>query len=135
MTSSTPFDDFLDLSAAFDTDDHEILLQRLRVTFGIHDTVHRLFQSPAWSNSGRGLPNSSIVRLTCGVPQGSVLGPELFILCTADLMSLIELGQRVFTTSICTLTKLEEYGSCRPVEIDAFSAKLSECIGIQLDAV
>ena len=35
----------LDLSAAFDTVDHDILLQRLQVTFGICDVAHRWIQS------------------------------------------------------------------------------------------
>jgi len=120
----------LDLSAAFDTVDHEILLQRLRVTFGIHDTVYRWFQSYLLGRTQyvrRGLLKSSIVRLTCGVPQGSVLGPLLFILYTADLVSLIEdngFSPRLYADDT------QVYGSCRPVEIDAFSAKLSECIGV-----
>ena len=35
----------LDLSAAFDTVDHDILLQRLQVTFGVCDDAHRWIQS------------------------------------------------------------------------------------------
>jgi len=83
----------LDLSAAFDTVNIEILFQCLRVTFGIRDTVHQWFQSYLLGRTQyvqRRLLKSSIVCLTCGVPQGSVLSPLLFILYTADLMSLIE---------------------------------------------
>jgi hypothetical protein len=120
----------LDLSAAFDTVDHEILLQRLRTTFGIHDTVHQWFQSYLHGRTQyvrRGLIKSSKVRLTCGVPQGSVLGPLLFILYTADLISLIEdngLSSHLYADDT------QVYGSCRPVDIDTFSSKLSECIEV-----
>jgi len=41
----------------------------------------------------------------------------------------IDRGQRFFTTSVYA-DDTQMYGSCRPVEIDAFSAKLSECIGV-----
>jgi len=121
---------FLDLSAAFDTDDHEILLHRHRVTFGNHDTVHWWFQSYLLGRTQyvrRGLLKSSIVRLSCGVTQGSVLGPLLFILHTADLMSLIE--DNGFSPHQYA-DDTQVYGSCRPVEFNAFSAKLSECTGV-----
>jgi len=71
----------LDLSAAFNTVDYEILLQRLPVTFGIHDTVHWWFQSHLLGRTRYvrcRLLKSSIISLTCGVSQG--LGPLLFIL-------------------------------------------------------
>jgi len=78
----------LDLSAAFVAVDLEILLQRLRVTFGIHHTIHRWFQSYVGHLLEYSmLLKSSIVRLTCMV---FLKGPLLFILYTADLMSLIE---------------------------------------------
>jgi len=55
------------------------------------------------------------------------VGSLLFILYTADLMSLIE--DNGFSPHLYA-DDTPVYGSCRPVEIDAFSAKLSECIGV-----
>jgi Reverse transcriptase (RNA-dependent DNA polymerase) len=79
--------------AAFDTVDHEILLRQLEISYSITGNAHRwlwtyLFD---WKQFVRlGLSKSSISRLLCGVPQGSVLGPLLFVLYTADLIHLIE---------------------------------------------
>jgi Reverse transcriptase (RNA-dependent DNA polymerase) len=64
------------LSVASDTVDHEILLQRLQVTYGIDDSVYRWFQSYLLSRSQYircGLSRSSITRLKCVTPRGSVL--------------------------------------------------------------
>ena len=66
----------LDLSAAFDTVDHDILLQRLQLSFGIDGSAHRWFRLYLTDRSQfvrRGLLKSAVSRLLCGVPQGSVL--------------------------------------------------------------
>ena len=82
----------LDLSAAFDTIDHEILLHRLQHTFGIQGTSLNWFQSYlserkqfVSANDYRSLETS----LLFGVPQGSVLGPVLFIMYTTPLSDVI----------------------------------------------
>jgi hypothetical protein len=83
----------LDLSAAFDTLDHKILLRRLQVTFGITGSALRWFSSYLASRSQfvtvSGI-SSQEFPLLCGVPQGSVLGPVLFSLYTKPLSDVIE---------------------------------------------
>ncbi len=73
----------LDLSSAFDTVDHNILLHRLHSTIGLSDSVHNWFSSYL-SGRTEHVALGEVKWLThivsCVVPQGSVLGPILFIL-------------------------------------------------------
>ena len=71
----------LDLSAAFDTVNHDILLSRLQSNIGIGGSVLSWFESYLSGRSQRIFVNGSVsnkFHLPCGVPQGSCLGPLLF---------------------------------------------------------
>ena len=119
----------LDLSAASDTVDHEILLQRLRTSFGINGVALQWFQSYLTSRTQhvrRGIDRSTTVQLICRVPQGSVLGPILFILYTAvDLVSVIEqhgLSPHLYADDT------QIYGSCPPSDVDHLVQDISGCV-------
>jgi Reverse transcriptase (RNA-dependent DNA polymerase) len=82
----------LELSAAFDTVDHSVLLERLSAWFGITSVALSwikiyLLNRSFYVNVEN--TKSSLFQLLYGVPQGSVLGPLLFILYTTLLSTVM----------------------------------------------
>ncbi len=78
----------LDLSSAFDTIDHGTMVQRLETDFGINDKDlgwFRSYQEDRYQIMCIEGQRSTPSRLTCGVPQGSVLGPKEFTLYTKPI--------------------------------------------------
>src|SRR6218665_3794713 len=81
-----------DVSAAFDTVDHESLLQRLHLSFGVSGTLLSWLTSFLSERSKcvvHGLSRSSWVPGPYGLPQGHVLGPLLYTIYTSDIASLL----------------------------------------------
>ena len=85
--NETPINIFLDLSKAFDTIDHNILLDKLKY-YGLDDTAKKLFRSYL-SNRYQYVQienaKSQLLEINTGVHQGSILGPLLFIIYINDI--------------------------------------------------
>ena len=96
----------LDLSAAFDTVDHGILLDVLSFRFRVTDRVIEWFQSYLTGRTKvfcTGSDYTEVTLIACSIPQGSVAGLLLFIAYMEDLAALVSITTCTPITHNCLL--------------------------------
>ena len=102
---------FIDLKKAFDTIDHEILLSKLD-DYGFRGPIFSVIRS-FLSNRKQfvqiGNEKSSLKDILCGVPQGSVLGPLLFILYVNDLPSFVNSDVKLFADDTTIFERIPSF--------------------------
>ena len=100
---------YLDLSKAFDSVDHTILLNKLS-HYGIRGVSLQFFKSYLSDRQQFTVVNgeiSNILSIICGVPQGSTLGPLLFLLYINDLATASKFIVSLFADDTCLLLSHE----------------------------
>jgi hypothetical protein len=123
-----PFSIFIDLSKAFDTLDHDILLNKLSF-YGIQDNSLLWFQS--YLNDRTQYVNykgfkSDKRSISVGVPQGSVLGPLLFLIYVNDLCNVSPFFNCILYADDTTLTSTLCFSEIGDVPIQLINSELNK---------
>ena len=93
----------IDLQKAFDTIDHNILLQKLR-SLNFTDSTVNWFHSYLSNRTfcvAVGQVNSDHAGLNCGIPQGSILGPLLFLIYVNDMEQAVTCELLLYADDSC----------------------------------
>ena len=99
----------IDLQKAFDSVNHEILLKKPE-TIGFLDQCTRWFRSYLCEQIFfREIENqfSDYRKISCGVPQGSILGPLLFLIYVNDMPQAIKSNLLLYADDSVSWTKIE----------------------------
>ena len=94
---------FIDLQKAFDTINHDILLKKM-ASLGFSSHSIKWFQSYLSNRSFRvNIENKyfSTAKIDCGVPQGSILGPLLFLLHVNDMKHAVDCDLFLYADDSC----------------------------------
>ena len=119
----------LDLSAAFDTIDHDILFNRMEYSYGLSGNALSWIQSYLSERRQRiaiGSTTSEETNLDFGVPQGSVLGPRIYCLYSKPVG---EICRRHGFQYHCYADDTQIYMVIKPQDsLDTISIRLENCI-------
>jgi hypothetical protein len=121
----------LDMSAAFDTVDHGILLQRLENVFGLQGPVISWFRTYLTNRTTRvsiGGDFSVDHVLTYSLPQGSIIGPQGFILYIHPIGSIIRRNDLSFHSYADDIQLYSEFDPKIPGDCDRVLNKLQSCV-------
>ena len=114
----------IDLQKAFDTIDHEVLLEKM-IYIGFSEQVINWFRSYLSNRIfkvkvGKTLSDAGI--LTCGVPQGSILGPLLFLLYINDMLQALSCDLLLYVDDSCLIYQHKDINEIEKVLNENFSA-------------